>query len=75
LKLKIVSGAWNLDGKSPSIWDTLVHTQPELITDRSNADVGADSYHFYKEDVKAIKNAGVKLRKKIDGKVMKNICR
>jgi hypothetical protein len=55
-----IEGGWNLDGKSPSIWDTLVHTRPELITDRSNADVGADSYHLYKEDVKALKNAGVR---------------
>lgn len=54
------TGGWNLDGKSPSIWDTLVHNHPNFIVDQSNADVGADSYHFYKEDVKAIKNAGVK---------------
>jgi lipopolysaccharide export LptBFGC system permease protein LptF len=56
-----IEGAWNVDGKSPSIWDTLVHTRPELIADGSNADVGADSYHFYKDDVKALKNAGVRI--------------
>lgn len=54
-----IEGGWNIDGKSPNIWDNLVHTQPDLIADKSNADVGTDSYHLYKEDVKALKAAGV----------------
>ncbi|CAO1425867.1 unnamed protein product [Diamesa serratosioi] len=53
-----VEGAWNLDGKTPSIWDTMTHDHPELIADHSTGDVGPDSYHFYKEDVKALKSVG-----------------
>lgn len=55
-----IEGGWNLDGKSPNIWDTAVHTNPGLIIDNSSGDVGADSYHLYKEDVKALKDAGVR---------------
>lgn len=54
-----VEGGWNADGKGPSIWDTLTHEHPELIADHSTADVGADSYHFYKKDVEALKKVGV----------------
>ena len=56
-----VEGAWNLDGKTPSIWDTMTHDHPELIADRSTGDIGPDSYHFYKEDVKALKSVGVSI--------------
>jgi beta-glucosidase/6-phospho-beta-glucosidase/beta-galactosidase len=54
-----IEGGWNADGKSPSVWDTLVHNHPEKVKGSSNGDVAADSYHFYKKDVQAIKNAGV----------------
>ena len=57
-----VEGAWNLDGKTPSIWDTMTHDHPELIAERANGDVGPDSYHFYKEDVKALKSVGVSIQ-------------
>lgn len=48
-----------MDGKSPNIWDEATHNRPEMIADRSNGDISADSYHFYKEDVKALKQVGV----------------
>jgi len=47
-------------GKGPSIWDTFTHEHPERIADGSNGDIAADSYHKYKDDVKAIKDMGVK---------------
>lgn len=56
-----VEGAWNLDGKTPSIWDTMTHDHPELIAESATGDIGADSYHFYKEDVKALKSVGVSI--------------
>lgn len=54
-----IEGGWNADGKGPSIWDQFTHDHPELITDRQSADVGPDSYHFYEEDIKAVKSLGV----------------
>lgn len=54
-----IEGAWNTDGKGLSIWDKLTHEHPELIADHSTGDVGGDSYHFYKQDVAALKHVGV----------------
>ena len=54
-----IEGGWQDDGKGPSIWDTFTHNHPELIVDHSTADVGPDSYHFYKSDIKALKQVGV----------------
>jgi len=53
-----VEGAWNVDGKGESIWDHVCHTDPDRILDRSNGDVAANSYEFYKEDVRALKHVG-----------------
>lgn len=55
-----IEGAWNEDGKGPSIWDQLVHDHPDTIADRSNADVGPNSYHLYEADIRALKETGVK---------------
>ena len=55
-----IEGGWKEDGKGPSIWDTITHSHPELIADHTTADVGADSYHFYKKDVEALKHVGVR---------------
>ncbi|KAJ8889660.1 hypothetical protein PR048_009161 [Dryococelus australis] len=53
-----VEGAWNTNGKGESIWDRLVHTQPSCIAQSQTGDVACDSYHKYKEDVKALKAIG-----------------
>lgn len=52
-------GAWNEDGKGPSIVDTFVHAHPEKILDHSNGDIALDFYHRYKEDVKLAKFEGL----------------
>lgn len=54
-----IEGAWNEGGKSPSIWDDFVHFHPHSVDDNSTADVGPDSFHNYKEDVRALKLVGV----------------
>jgi beta-glucosidase len=52
-----IEGAWNEDGKGPSIWDMYAHT-PGKIRDGSTGDVANDHYHRYKEDVALIKDIG-----------------
>lgn len=56
-----IEGAFDADGKGPSIWDTLVHEHPEMIFDGTNGDVGDDSYHHYMDDVNALKEVGVSI--------------
>ncbi|CAH1101560.1 unnamed protein product [Psylliodes chrysocephalus] len=56
-----VEGAWNEDGKGPSIWDNFTHRVPSPITDGNNADITCDTYHKYKEDVANAHNLGVKM--------------
>lgn len=46
-------------GKSTNIWDHLIHKNPELISDRSNADVACDSYNLYERDIEMLKELGV----------------
>jgi beta-glucosidase len=52
-------GALDEDGRGRSIWDTFART-PGKIGDGSNADRANDHYHRYKEDVRLIKELGVK---------------
>ncbi|XP_037935101.1 myrosinase 1-like [Teleopsis dalmanni] len=54
-----IEGAWNEDGKGLSIWDTFTHDHPEMIDDRSNGDIGPDSYHRFEQDLAALKELKV----------------
>lgn len=56
-----IEGGWDADGKGPSIWDEIVHVRPETIIDRSNVDIGTNSYQYYEDDIKAVKNLGVRI--------------
>ena len=47
-------GAWNLDGKGESNWDHFSRI-PGKIDNGENADVAADFYHRYSEDIDLIK--------------------
>jgi beta-glucosidase len=53
-----VEGAYNLDGKVPSIWDVFTHTKGRIV-DSSNGDVCLDFYHRYKEDIDIAKDLGI----------------
>uniref|UniRef100_A0A182XDX5 Beta-glucosidase n=1 Tax=Anopheles quadriannulatus TaxID=34691 RepID=A0A182XDX5_ANOQN len=53
-----IEGAWNVDGKGPSVWDTLTHTHPELVVDGATGDRAADSYRLYRSDVEALGKVG-----------------
>lgn len=51
-----VEGAWNEDGKGPSVMDMGKH--PE---DTTNFEVTSDHYHHYKEDIKLMAEMGFKV--------------
>lgn len=54
-----VEGAWNEDGKGPSVWDTFSH-QPGKTFHGHNGDVAVDHYHRWKEDINLMKYLGLK---------------
>src|SRR3546814_1889108 len=47
-------GAWNADGKGPSIWDAFTQRTGK-IKHGHRADVACDFYHRYREDVAFVK--------------------
>lgn len=49
-------GAWNEDGKGPSIWDDFCHALGEpRVKNGDNGDVACDCYHRVEEDVALMK--------------------
>jgi beta-glucosidase len=54
-----IEGAWNEDGRGVSIWDTFCRT-PGKTYDGENGDVAADHYHRWPEDVRLMKELGLK---------------
>ena len=54
-----VEGAFNEDGRGPTIWDTFSKT-PGKTVNGATGDVADDHYHRYKEDVALMKALGVK---------------
>src|SRR5687768_17340120 len=49
-----IEGAWNLDGKGPSVWDTFTH-KPGKIKGNTNGDVACDFYHRYRDDISLLR--------------------
>jgi 6-phospho-beta-glucosidase len=45
-----VEGAWDQDGKGPSVWDHFTKI-PGKTYKNTNGDIAVDHYHRYKEDV------------------------
>lgn len=54
-----VEGAWNVDGKGPSVWDTFTKI-PGTTFEGSNGDVAVDHYHRMEEDVALMAEMGLK---------------
>ncbi|MBQ4290841.1 MAG: family 1 glycosylhydrolase [Clostridia bacterium] len=50
-----IEGAWQEDGKAPSIWDVAAHR----ILNRDNCHVTCDHYHRYREDIALMKELGL----------------
>lgn len=66
-----IEGAWNQDGRGPSIWDTYCHAIPTEggpahtpakpnVFQGHTGDVACDHYNRYKEDVGIMKSIGLK---------------
>lgn len=49
-----IEGAWNKDGKGPSIWDDFSHRRGKIKTGE-NGDVACDFYHRYAGDLDLLK--------------------
>ena len=54
-----VEGAAAEDGRTPSIWDTYSHT-PGKVRNGDTGDIAADHYHRYRDDVRLMKELGLK---------------
>ncbi|SES15788.1 glycoside hydrolase family 1 protein [Salipaludibacillus aurantiacus] len=53
-----IEGAWNKDGKGPSVWD--IYTKKEGTTYKNtNGDIAVDHYHRYEEDVNLMAEMGL----------------
>ena len=54
-----IEGAWNEDGRHPSIWDAFVH-QPGHVRTGETGDTAADHYHRVPEDLELMSAIGLK---------------
>jgi beta-glucosidase/6-phospho-beta-glucosidase/beta-galactosidase len=54
-----IEGSADVDGRGPSIWDVF-SKEPGRTRNGGNGDVATDSYRLWKEDVKLMKQYGVK---------------
>lgn len=56
-----IEGAWNEDGKAPSIWDEISHgNDPRYrVLNQHTGDVACDHYHQYGDDVELMRLLGL----------------
>ncbi len=52
-----IEGAWDEDGKGPSVWDTFVRRKGATWQGQ-RGDIAVDHYHRYREDVELLKEIG-----------------
>ncbi|MBT1170635.1 family 1 glycosylhydrolase [Bifidobacterium sp. SO4] len=53
-----IEGAWNVDGKVPSVWDTAFNAGRLRVPDGSDLGVAADEYHHLDEDLDLLGELG-----------------
>ncbi|HJP74474.1 MAG TPA: GH1 family beta-glucosidase [Pseudonocardiaceae bacterium] len=53
-----VEGAWNEDGRTPSIWDTFAR-KAGAVRNADTGDIAADHYHRYADDVALMADLGL----------------
>ncbi|MCX7656629.1 MAG: family 1 glycosylhydrolase, partial [Treponemataceae bacterium] len=53
-----IEGAWNEDGRGPSIWDTFSQNSAN-IADSQPGNVAVDHYHRYQEDIELMRFLGI----------------
>ncbi|XP_033626286.1 cytosolic beta-glucosidase-like [Asterias rubens] len=54
-----IEGAWDVDGKGPSIWDSFSHSKGKVYQNQTG-DIACDSYNKIQRDVEMLKELGVK---------------
>ena len=54
-----VEGAWNEDGRGPSVWDVCGRGREKVMFNETG-DIACDHYHRYKEDIKLFAEMGFK---------------
>ncbi|XP_040595496.1 lactase-like protein isoform X6 [Mesocricetus auratus] len=52
-------GAWDQDGKGPSIWDAFTHGEKGTVLGDDTADAACDSYYKVQEDIALVKELHV----------------
>jgi hypothetical protein len=53
-----IEGAYDEDGRGPSVWDTFCR-EPGRVADGATGDVACDHYHRYREDIALLRELGV----------------
>ena len=53
-----IEGAHNLDGRTPSVWDTFAKT-PGRVRTGENGDIANDHYHRFESDVALMASLGI----------------
>lgn len=54
-----IEGAWNEDGRGLSLWDVFCHEKGN-VDEGHTGDVACDHYHRFREDVRLMKELGIK---------------
>ena len=55
-----IEGAWDEDGRTPSVWDTMPDWK---VNKNENPHTACDHYHHWKEDVEIMKNLDITAHK------------